>query len=203
MAEPSKRHMIGYARISTAGQNLDLQVDALRAYGVPENRIYTDIMSGAKTDRPGFANALKAVRDGGALVVWKLDRLGRSLRGVLETLEGLHAKGVDLIVITESIDTRTAMGKFVFHILAALAQMERDMTIERTRAGLESARTRGVAIGRQDVMTPERIDQARQMLADDVAKERIAREIGVSKSRFYQWLRAEKARGEDEPEESI
>lgn len=203
MAEPSKRHMIGYARISTGGQNLDLQVDALRAYGVPENRIYTDIMSGAKTDRPGFANALKAVRDGGALVVWKLDRLGRSLRGVLETLEGLHAKGVDLIVITESIDTRTAMGKFVFHILAALAQMERDMTIERTRAGLESARTRGVAIGRQDVMTPERIDQARQMLADDVAKERIAREIGVSKSRFYQWLRAEKARGEDEPEESI
>lgn len=139
------------------------------------------------------------MRDGDALVIWKLDRLGRSVRGILDTVEIIKSKGVELVVLTESIDTRTPMGKFVFHILAALAQMERDLTIERTTAGLRSARERGVAVGRQESMTPEKAEIARAMLwpndgSPPATKEAVAKAVGVSRSKIYMWIRAEEAR---------
>lgn len=198
--------MIGYARVSTEGQNLDLQIKALTAHGVARDRIYTDVMSGARTDRPGLEDAIKALRDGDALVIWKLDRLGRSVRGILDTVEAIKAKGVELVVLTESIDTRTPTGKFVFQILAALAQMERDLTIERTTAGLRSARERGVAVGRQESMTPEKAAIARAMLWPEdgsrpATKEAVAKAVGVSRAKIYLWIKAEaeRARAEADP----
>lgn len=191
--------MVGYARVSTEGQNLDLQIEALKAHGVTRDRIYTDVMSGARTDRPGLKDAIKALREGDALVIWKLDRLGRSVRGILDTVETIKSKGVELVVLTESIDTRTPMGKFVFHILAALAQMERDLTIERTKAGLKTARERGVAVGRQETMTTEKAAKARAMLwpsdgSQPATKEAVSKALGVSRSKIYMWIRAEEAR---------
>ena len=134
------RFLIGYARVSTDDQDLRLQRDALVRYGVPERRIIEEKRSGKSMNRPEFQRIMKALREGDRVVVWKLDRLGRNLKGVIETIEAIEAAGADLVSLTENIDTTSAMGRFFFHIIAAMAELERGMISERTTAGIKSAR---------------------------------------------------------------
>jgi DNA invertase Pin-like site-specific DNA recombinase len=184
--------LIGYARVSTDEQKLDLQADALAREGVPSNRIYSDKASGgAGVNRPGFAAAMKACRAGDTLVVWKLDRLGRSLIEVLEVCQRLEKKGAGLRVITDKIDTTTAMGRFVLHILAALGEMERGLIVERTKAGLAAAKARGRVGGRKRTVTAEQEAQAIAMLRAGNSIPSVAEAIGVSKSLIYQRARDE------------
>jgi DNA invertase Pin-like site-specific DNA recombinase len=138
--------LIGYARISTSDQTLDLQKDALEKAGC--SKIFTDTASGAKAERIGLDEALNYVRSGDTLVVWKLDRLGRSLPHLIETITGLNNRGIGFKSITEAIDTTTSGGKLIFHIFGALAEFERDIIRERTQAGLNAARSRGRKGGR-------------------------------------------------------
>src|SRR5713226_7774543 len=138
--------LIGYARVSTHEQNLDLQLDALKAVGC--SKIFTDKISTLKEERKGLQEALEYVRPGDVLVVWKLDRLGRTLKQLIELVAFLNQKGIGFKSLKETIDTTTSTGKLVFHIFAALAEFERDIIHERTRAGLEAARARGRSGGR-------------------------------------------------------
>src|SRR5512144_1567373 len=133
--------LVGYARVSTQDQTLDLQKDALEKIGC--TRIYTDTASGAKAERKGLEEALSYVREGDILVVWRLDRLGRSLKHLIETITELNKRGIGFKSITENSDTTTSGGKLVFHIFGALAEFERDIIKERTQAGLRAARARG------------------------------------------------------------
>lgn len=183
--------LIGYARVSTQDQKLDLQRDALRREGVADNRIFEDKASGGPgVNRPGFAAAMKACRRGDTLVVWKLDRLGRSLLEVLEVCQKLEKKGAGLRVITDKIDTSTAMGRFVLHILAALAEMERGLIVERTKAGLAAAKARGRVGGRRRWKTDAAMDaEAIQMLRAGKAPSDVAAHFDVSVSLIYQRMR--------------
>lgn len=184
--------LIGYARVSTEDQKLDLQADALGREGVPPSRIYSDKASGGPgVNRPGFAAAMKACRAGDTLVVWKLDRLGRSLIEVLEVCQRLERKGAGLRVITDKIDTSTAMGRFVLHILAALAEMERGLIVERTKAGLAAAKARGRVGGRRRTVTAEQEAEAIRLLRADTPIPEVAKALGVSKSLIYQRARGE------------
>ena len=183
--------LFGYARVSTQEQNLQMQVDALVKAGVDPGRIFSDQMSGASNKRPGFAGLKKAVRKGDTVVVWKLDRLGRSAFGVLETIREFTDRGVDLNSLTQNIDGRTSMGRFMIHILAGLAEMERELGIERTKAGLEAAKARGVKLGKADSMTPEKATHADQLLDEGVlSKRKIADAVGVSRTRLYTYAAA-------------
>src|SRR4029078_10477455 len=162
---PSPSPLIGYMRVSKAdgSQVLDLQRDALLAAGVTERHLYSDRASGKKDDRPGLASCLQALREGDTLVVWKLDRLGRSLRHLVNVVHDLTSRGIGLRVLTgqgAAIDTTTPAGKLVFGIFASLAEFERDLISERTRAGLASARARG----RREVASP-RMTPAKLRLA--------------------------------------
>lgn len=184
--------LLGYARVSTEDQKLDLQTDALAKVGVAADRIYSDKASGGPgVVRPGFVAAMKACRKGDTLVVWKLDRLGRSLIEVLDVCQRLERKGAGIMVITEKIDTTTAMGRFVLHILAALAEMERGLIIERTKAGLAAARARGRIGGRIRTVTPAMEARAIKMLRAGESPAAVARLLGVSKSLIYQRARGE------------
>jgi len=145
--------LIGYARVSTAEQDTALQTDALRKAGC--ERIFEDTVSGAKTDRPGLTAALAWLRDGDVLVVWRLDRLGRSMAHLIETVSALESRGVGLRSLTESIDTTTPGGLLIFHVFGALGQFERDLIRERTRAGLAAAAARGRKGGRKPVVTAD------------------------------------------------
>ncbi len=135
--------LVGYMRVSTAEQNLALQRDALLSAGVAPERIYDDTCSGTVTTRPGLTRALDVAREGDALVIWKLDRIGRSLRHVVELVAGLQQRGVGLKVLTGGIDTTSTTGRLVFGIFATLAEFERDLILEHTMAGLAAARARG------------------------------------------------------------
>src|SRR6266545_6082470 len=157
-------YQIGYARISTTDQNLNLQRDALTQAGC--SKIFTDTISGAKADRPGLAQALEFARDGDVLVVWKLDRLGRSLRDLITTITTLHENGVGFKSLTESIDTTTPGGKLIFHVFGALAEFERDLIRERTHAGLTAARARGKVGGRPRSLSPKKVTQLQALAAD-------------------------------------
>jgi DNA invertase Pin-like site-specific DNA recombinase len=143
---------VGYARVSTLDQDPSLQIDALNAAGC--RKVFVDYASGAKADRPELANALDYAREGDTLVVWKLDRLGRSLPHLIEVTTALRARGVQFHSLTEGIDTTTAAGELVFHIFGALAQFERALIRERTMAGLKAARARGRRGGRRPSLTP-------------------------------------------------
>src|SRR5438477_7591072 len=156
--------LIGYARVSTEDQNLDLQRDALTKACC--ERIWEDKASGARDDRPGLAAALSHARKGDCLVVWRLDRLGRSMRSLIDFTEGLREKGVEFRSLTEGIDTTTPAGRFYFHILGALAQMERELIRERTLAGLQAARARGRKGGRRPKLSAKQVAHARKLLAD-------------------------------------
>jgi DNA invertase Pin-like site-specific DNA recombinase len=184
--------IIGYMRVSTDEQNLDLQRDALTKAGA--ERIFEDKASGSKMDRPGLAEALRALRQGDVFMVWKLDRLGRSMRGLVELIEELAERGIDFCGLTEGIDTTTPAGRFFFHILAALAQMERDLIRERTRAGLTAARARGRNGGRPRALKPKQICQARRLLEDrSNTVTEVAETLGVSRATLYRALEASAA----------
>jgi DNA invertase Pin-like site-specific DNA recombinase len=153
--KPPLMTSIGYARVSTGYQDTALQLDALRKAGC--EKLFEDTASGVKTDRPGLTEAVRYARDGDTLTVWKLDRLGRSMKHLIEIVTELEAKGVGFRSITENIDTTTSGGRLVFHLFGALAQFERDLIRERTRAGLQAAEERGRRGGRQAVVTPEKL----------------------------------------------
>jgi DNA invertase Pin-like site-specific DNA recombinase len=175
--------LVGYARVSTQDQNPDLQRDALAAAGCA--RVFEDAVSGARADRPGLAQALDYVREGDVLVVWKLDRLGRSLSHLIETVAGLEVKGVGFRSLTEAIDTTTPGGRLVFHLFGALGEFERDLIRERTRAGLAAAAARGRKGGRKSVATPERIDRARAMIARGLTVRETAARLKIGKTALY------------------
>lgn len=183
--------LIGYMRVSTADQSLHLQRDALLAADVSPDRIYEDVCSGKSTERPGLARALDVARDGDAIVVWKLDRVGRSLPHVVGLVGDLHKRGVGLKVLTGDIDTTTPTGRLVFGIFATLAEFERDLIHERTMAGLAAARARGRAGGRPRVMTKQKVKAAMALMADrDNAARDVAHQLGVSLSTLYAYVDA-------------
>src|SRR6266446_3485284 len=153
---------IGYARVSTEEQSLDLQLNALRQAGC--ERVFTETASAANTPRLGLGEARSHLRPGDVLVVWKLDRLGRSVKGLVDLVGALAAEGVQFQSLTDGIDTTTPHGRFFFHLMAALAQMEWELIIERTKAGLEAARKRGRVVGRKRRMTPSKIASAPHLL---------------------------------------
>lgn len=182
--------LVGYMRVSTAEQNLALQRDALEGAGC--ERLYEDTCSGAVTDRPGLARALDQLRAGDALVVWKLDRIGRSLGHVVELVAKLHAKGIGLKVLTGGIDTTSSTGRLVFGIFATLAEFERDLIRERTMAGLAAARARGRTGGRPRLMTRAKLRTAMTMMADRAnAATDVAEQLGISLSTLYAYVDGE------------
>ncbi|MBM4479786.1 recombinase family protein (plasmid) [Prescottella equi] len=179
--------LLGYARVSTADQTLDLQSDALSVAGC--SRIWSETASGATTARPQLDDLLSHLRPGDTLVVWRLDRLGRSLPHLLQTVEGLEARGVGFRSVTESIDTTTAGGKLIFSIFGALAEFERNLIRERTSAGLVAARARGRVGGRPPKMTPKKIKQAKLMRDNGMSQTEIAEILGVGRTTLYRHLR--------------
>lgn len=179
--------MIGYCRVSTDTQNLGLQLEALKKAGC--ERIFQETASGAQRDRPELAKALDYLRPGDVLCVWKLDRLARSLRQLLETGEALAERGIGLRSLTESIDTTTPGGRLVFHVFGALAEFERGIIRERTRAGLENARRQGRKGGRPRAMSDADIAKARAMLAaPEITVDAVAETLGVSAATLYRYL---------------
>jgi DNA invertase Pin-like site-specific DNA recombinase len=181
--------LVGYARVSTGDQSADLQTDALRGAGC--ERVISDVASGARTDRPGLADALQYVRNGDTLVVWKLDRLGRSLRHLIDVITGLHARGVAFRSLQEAIDTSTPGGKLVFHVFGALAEFERDLIRERTNAGLAAARMRGRRGGRPRRMSDRQASLAVTMLHDPASSVAdVCSTFKVSKSTLYRAIAA-------------
>ena len=183
--------LIGYMRVSKAdgSQVLDLQRDALLAAGVKGRHLYSDTASGKKDDRPGLAACLQALRGGDTLVVWKLDRLGRSLRHLVNIVHDLTSRGVGLRVLTgqgAAIDTTTPAGKLIFGIFASLAEFERDLISERTRAGLASARARGRKGGRRPKMTPAKLRLAMAAMGQrETNVGALCRELGITRSTLY------------------
>ena len=179
--------LVGYARVSTLDQKPALQTDALTSAGC--ERIFTETASGAQRDRPELKAALAYLRAGDTLVVWKLDRLARSMRQLIETVEDLQARGIALRSLTESIDTATSGGRLVFHIFGALAEFERAVIRERTRAGLEAARARGKKGGRPPTFGPKQLAAAKAMLADPTIRvEDVAAHLKVSPATLYRHL---------------
>lgn len=183
-------HLIGYARVSTTAQRLDLQTDELTRAGCA--RIYTDTASGATTARPQLDAVLERLLPGDTLVVWRLDRLGRSLRHLLDLVADLVERDIGLRSITEGIDTTTPSGRLTLHVFAILAEFERDLLRERTSAGLEAARERGRVGGRPPAITSEQLDAARVLLASEPAPSvaAVARSLGVKRPTLIRHLGA-------------
>lgn len=180
--------LIGYARVSTQDQNLDLQLNALEKAGC--KKIFEDKVSGTRSDRPGLTKAMEILREGDTLVVWKLDRLGRSVKQLVDLISELHKIGIQFKSITDAIDTGTTAGRFFFHVMASLAEMERELTVERTRAGLEAARRLGRKGGRKRQMTDSKIESAKKLLANGVPARDVAQNLGVSIPTLYRWVPA-------------
>jgi len=180
----------GYARVSTTDQNLDLQIDALTKYGV--DQIYREKVSTKAASRPELTELLKILRAGDTLVIWKLDRLGRTVKQLTALAEEFESKGIHFVSLQESLDTTTAMGKFCFHIFCAAAQMERDIISERTLAGLAAARARGRQGGRKPIEN-KKIDQAIKMYnTKEFSIKEIIDSTGVAKSTLYKYLNIKK-----------
>src|SRR6266702_5238190 len=185
---------IGYARVSTSDQTLDLQKDALEKADC--RKIFTDTASGAKEERKGLEEALDYVREGDTIVVWRLDRLGRSLKHLIETITKLNNRNIGFKSITENIDTTTSGGKLIFHIFGALAEFERDIIRERTKAGLAAARARGRLGGRpkaHSLNTPKKIAMA-QALYDNKNNtiEEICKTLNISRATLYRYIEVKK-----------
>ena len=181
---------IGYARVSTLEQNLDLQRDALRAAGC--EKVIEDTASGGKVQRSGLERARELLRKGDVLVVWRLDRLGRSLRHLIDLMNELESQGIGFQSVTEAIDTTTSGGKLVFHIFGALAEFERNLIRERTRAGLEAARARGKKGGRK----PKLSDKQRKLAVDLYQQKKhtldeICEMVGITRPTLYKYVRTE------------
>lgn len=180
---------IGYARVSTDDQNLDLQLDALHKAGISDDRLYSDTASGKDIERKELAACLKALREGDTLVVWRLDRLGRSLPDLVRIVGELEQKGVSFESLTEKIETGSAAGKLVFHVFAALAEFERNLIRERTRAGLVAARARGRSGGRKPKLDEKQVREIKALLRDpDIQVADVARRYGVSRTTIYKYV---------------
>ena len=181
--------LIGYARVSTTDQTLDLQTDALEKVGCI--KIFTDIISGAKAERKGLEDAKNYVREGDTLVVWKLDRLGRSLKDLIEIITDLHRRKIGFKSLTENIDTTTSGGKLIFHIFGSLAEFERDIIRERTQAGLQAARARGRKGGRPRALSPKKVEIARALYNDkNNSVDEICQTLQVSRTTLYRYIQA-------------
>lgn len=180
--------LIGYIRVSTIDQNLELQREALLKAGC--EKIFEDKLSGTTAIRPGLTQALEALREGDTLIVWKLDRLGRSVKNLVDQVNALAQRRINFNSLTDNIDTSTPAGRFFFHVMASLAQMERELIVERTRAGLQVARNKGIKGGRIRQMTDSKIESAKKLLATGMHAKDIARDFGVSISTFYRWIPA-------------
>ncbi len=183
--------LIGYARVSKNEQNLDLQRDALLKAGCSEGNIFTDKITGTKAERRGLEQALSHLRSGDTLVVWRLDRLGRSLKHLIETITKLQKQNIAFKSITENIDTSTATGQLVFHIFGALAEFERNLIRERTIAGLEAARARGRLGGRPELTgTSSKVAMAKKLYGDKTNKiSEICKTLHISRATLYRYLR--------------
>jgi DNA invertase Pin-like site-specific DNA recombinase len=174
--------LVGYIRVSTDDQNLNLQKDALLKFGIDERNIFSDKTSGSKDKRVGLDKAIEFLKDGDTLVVWKLDRLGRSLAHLISIITSLKNRNISFISITEGMDTTTASGELFFHIFGALAQFERSLIQERVKAGLESAKQRGISGGRPRAIDDEKISAIKKALDDGMSKAAICRTFGVKRS---------------------
>ena len=178
---------VGYARVSTRDQSPALQLDSLRQAGC--ERTFMEKASGAQRDRPELSAALDYIRAGDTLVVWKLDRLARSVRQLVETAEDLQQRGIGLRVLTQQIDTTTPGGRLVFHVFAAMAEFERELILERTHAGLVAAKALGRRGGRKPAMGPSEVKRAKAMLTDPtITVEEVARQMGVQPSTLYRHI---------------
>lgn len=190
MSREAKSNVVGYARVSSGQQDPSLQIDALESVGCA--KVFVDHASGGSSERPELAKLMSYLRAGDTLVVWRLDRLGRSLRDLVDAINDLDQRGVAFRSLRESVDTGTPGGKLVFHVFASLAEFERDLIRERTFAGLEAARSRGRKGGRPSVMNPNKLRVAKQMLAqtDDSGKSvhtvaDVAGVLNVSRATIY------------------
>ena len=179
---------IGYARVSKEDQNLDLQKEALERIGC--KKIYQDQITGLRSDRPGLNKALEQLREQDTLVVWKLDRLGRTVKGLIDFVAKLEKNNIHFKSITDQIDTSTPAGRFFFHVMASLAQMERELIVERTRAGLDAARLRGRIGGRKRLMSSSKLESAKQLLASGIPAREVTANLGVSIPTLYRWIPA-------------
>jgi DNA invertase Pin-like site-specific DNA recombinase len=181
---------IGYARVSTDDQNLDLQIDALNKAGCV--RIFKDITSGTNRERNGLTAALDYLRPGDVLLVWKLDRLGRSLKHLIEIVTGLEGKGIGFCSLQETIDTTTNNGKLFFHLFGALAEFEKGIIYERTMSGLKAARARGRVGGRPKVMDKEKIIMAKALMdTNSIPVKEVCKRLKVCKATLYNYLKKE------------
>jgi DNA invertase Pin-like site-specific DNA recombinase len=180
---------IGYARVSTGEQTLDLQLDALKAAGC--GKIYQETASGAKAERPVLDEVLSYLRKGDTLIVWRLDRLGRSLKHLIEVVAALAERGIGFKSVTEQIDTTTPGGKLIFHVFGALAEFERDLIRERTHAGLAAARARGRLGGRpRKLADSKQLDLARTLYASgETDIDTICQTLGISRATLYRYLK--------------
>ncbi len=184
--------LIGYARVSTQDQDPGMQIDALRTIGC--EKIFSEKASGAKRDRPELKAALEYAREGDTIIVWKLDRMARSLKQLIETVEDLEKRDVGFKSLTETIDTTTAGGKLVFTIFAGLAEFERSIIRERTKAGLDAARLRGRVGGRPRSVSDEDLTVAKALLKDpDISVRKVAERIGCSEATLYRYLPSARA----------
>ena len=182
---------LGYARVSTDDQDLTLQIDALSRHGIPESNIFTDKLSGARNDRPGLAECLAALQPGDILVVWRLDRLGRSMRHLITLVEDLRSRGIGFRSLNEgAIDTTSASGELIFNIFSALAQFERRLIQERTKAGLVAARARGRQGGRPRIESEEaKVRTVKKLAGDKTIKiDDICETLKISRSTYYRYL---------------
>lgn len=179
--------LIGYARVSTQDQNPDMQIEALEKAGC--EKIFTEKASGASRERPALKEVLSYARAGDSIVVWKLDRLARSLKQLIETVEGLEEKRIGFCSLTENIDTATAGGRLTFHIFASLAEFERSIIRERTKAGLASAKAKGRIGGRPKSLTEEDLNIAKALLKDpNITVKQIAKQLNTSPATLYRYL---------------
>jgi DNA invertase Pin-like site-specific DNA recombinase len=169
-------------------QSLDVQLDALRQAGC--ERVFTDKASATNTHLHGLSKALSHLREGDILAVWKLDRLGRAVKGLVNLVSELGQQGMQFRSLTDGIDTTTPHGRFFFHMMASLAQMERELIAERTKAGLDAARKRGRMAGRKRRMTPGKIESAKQLLGGGMPPREVANNLGVSIPTLYRWVPA-------------
>jgi DNA invertase Pin-like site-specific DNA recombinase len=192
---------IGYARVSTTDQKLAVQTDALEKAGC--EKFYRDTASGAREDRKGLAEAIEWARAGDTLIVWKLDRLGRSLKHLIHTVNELHERAIGFVSLQENIDTTTSTGKLIFHVFCALAEFERDLIRERTQTGLKAARARGRQGGRPPKLNREQVGVARRLLSDpNMSVSAVCRTLKVGRTtliwslrrKLYDYRRAERER---------
>lgn len=180
--------LIGYARVSTGDQRLDLQHDALQRAAC--EKVFEDTASGRLVDRPGLQRALDVLRSGDTLIVWKLDRLGRSVKQLVDLVSGFDRDGINFVSLTDGIDTSTPAGRFFFHVMASLAQMEHELIAERTQAGLNAAHAQGRRGGRRRKMTDSKYAAAKQLLDSGMRSEEVANTLGLSIATIYRWLPA-------------